>query len=226
MRTGPAPGAGRPIVLNQHLEGRCSQVWAGRQVTASPALGGPATSESCRADRGELGHAALHTDARPTNRRCGPCHRSERWRTHAVPRRDEAGRRLPRPPNRQQVFRGIIGGWSRRSDSWLPRVRARFGQVTRQAPVGRFASAMVDPASGDVIEGLARASYLELDFAPAIDGLGTGVCRLSGGRRPDRCGAGREDAGLHVRVDRRRRSGHGWLAGSRPDLAGWRHGVP
>ena len=33
-----------------------------------------------------------------------------------------------------------------------------------------FGSAVVDPASGDVIEGLARASYLELDFAAAIDG--------------------------------------------------------
>ena len=33
-----------------------------------------------------------------------------------------------------------------------------------------FESALVDPASGDVIEGLARASYLELDFAPAIAG--------------------------------------------------------
>ena len=32
-----------------------------------------------------------------------------------------------------------------------------------------FESAPAEPASGDVIEGLARASYLELDFSLAIE---------------------------------------------------------
>ena len=33
-----------------------------------------------------------------------------------------------------------------------------------------FESALAESASGDVIEGLARASYLELDFSQAIEG--------------------------------------------------------
>ena len=74
-----------------------------------------------------------------------------------------------------------------------------------------FGSALVDPASGDVIEGLARASYLELDFASAIDGWERAYARYRVG--DDRIGA--------VRVARTLAYMYGSIVGDGAVMAGW-----
>ncbi len=71
--------------------------------------------------------------------------------------------------------------------------------------------APVDPMSGDVIEGLARASYLELDFAPAIEGWERAYAAHRAGR--DRIGA--------VRVARTLAYMYGSIVGDGAVMGGW-----
>ena len=74
-----------------------------------------------------------------------------------------------------------------------------------------FESALVDPASGDVIEGLARASYLELDFAPAIAGWERAYAAHREGH--DRIGV--------VRVARTLAYMYGSIVGDGAVMGGW-----
>ena len=74
-----------------------------------------------------------------------------------------------------------------------------------------FGSAVVDPVSGDVIEGLARASYLELDFAPAIEGWERAYAAHRASR--DRIGA--------VRVARTLAYMYGSIVGDGAVMGGW-----
>ena len=74
-----------------------------------------------------------------------------------------------------------------------------------------FESALVDPASGDVIEGLARASYLELDFAAAIAGWERAYAAHREGH--DRIGA--------VRVARTLAYMYGSIVGDGAVMGGW-----
>ena len=74
-----------------------------------------------------------------------------------------------------------------------------------------FGSAAVDPASGDVIEGLARASYLELDFAPAIEGWERAYATYRAS--DDRIGA--------VRVARTLAYMYGSIVGDGAVMGGW-----
>jgi DNA-binding CsgD family transcriptional regulator len=74
-----------------------------------------------------------------------------------------------------------------------------------------FGSTVVDSAAGDVIEGLARASYLELDFGPAIEGWEHAYAAHR--RSHDRLGA--------VRVARTLAYMYGSIVGDGAVMGGW-----
>ena len=74
-----------------------------------------------------------------------------------------------------------------------------------------FGSPSVDPASGDVIEGLARAAYLDLDFTPAIEGWERAYAAHRTCR--DRVGA--------VRVARTLAYMYGSIVGDGAVMSGW-----
>ena len=93
----------------------------------------------------------------------------------------------------------------------MRRAGLRFGRATRRAPVGPLGAQLVDPASGDVIEGLARASYLELDFASAIEGWERAYATYRAS--DDRIGA--------VRVARTLAYMYGSIVGDGAVMGGW-----
>lgn len=74
-----------------------------------------------------------------------------------------------------------------------------------------FENAVAEAASGDVIEGLARVSYLELDFSQAIDGWERAYAAYRDG--DDRLGA--------VRVARTLAYMYGSIVGDGAVMSGW-----
>ena len=122
-----------------------------------------------------------------------------------------------RAPCRGGMIRGVTAALEALVASGRAALQAGDAAGARRS----FEDALEWEQSGTVMEGLARACYLELDHAAAIDQLGARLCAPSRRRRPPGRGAGRAHARVHVRHGSRRAGGHARVAGARaPDAGG------